>query len=33
MKPGRMQGNGGTEEYPDQLREHAVKMVPEIRER
>jgi transposase len=33
MKPGRMQGHGGTEEVPDELRERAVKMVLEIRER
>jgi hypothetical protein len=28
-----MQGHGGTEEVPDELRERAVKMVLEIRER
>lgn len=28
-----MQGHGGTAEYPDELRERAVKMVFEIRER
>ena len=30
--PGRMQGHGGTEEVPDELRERAAKMVFEIRE-
>jgi hypothetical protein len=31
--PGRMQGYGGTAEVPEELRERAVKMVSEIRER
>ncbi len=33
MKPGRMQGHGGTAEIPDELRERAVKMLFEVRER
>jgi hypothetical protein len=33
LKPGRMQGHGGTEKYPDELRERAVKMLFEVRER
>ena len=31
--PGRMQGHDGTAEIPEELRERAVKMVVEIRER
>jgi transposase len=31
--PGRTRGHGGTAEYSDELRERAVKMVLEIRER
>ena len=33
VKPGRMQGHGAQRKYPEELRERAVKMVLEVRER